>query len=80
MVKLDDDSQVLFLFKEVSSFNKLTHAKTTEKFSNLLINSVSHNLYTPLTQIGEFTQMLKDSLQKGNLRVDRTIGMIGQCL
>jgi len=48
MVKLDEESQVLFLFKEVSSYNKLSKAKITEKFSNLLINSLSHNLFTPL--------------------------------
>jgi len=48
MVKLDEESRVLFLFKEVSSYNKQAHAKMTEKFSNLLINSLSHNLFTPL--------------------------------
>ena len=48
MIKLDDDSQVLFLFKEVSVYNKLSKAKTTEKISNILINSIAHNLFTPL--------------------------------
>ena len=51
MVKLDDDGQVLFLFKEVSAFNKFQKAQTTEKFSNILINSVAHNLFTPLNQL-----------------------------
>lgn len=48
MVKLDEESQVLFLFKEVSKYNKISKAKIREKFSNLLINSLSHNLFTPL--------------------------------
>ena len=48
MIKLDDDSQVLFLFKEVSVYHKLSKAKTTEKISNILINSIAHNLFTPL--------------------------------
>ncbi len=51
MVKLDDESQVLFLFKEVSIYNKLSKAKTTEKFSNILINSIAHNLFTPLNAL-----------------------------
>jgi hypothetical protein len=51
MVKLDDESQVLFLFKEVSMYNKLNKAKTTEKFSNILINSIAHNLFTPLNAL-----------------------------
>ena len=36
MIKLDSDNQVLFLFKEVSVYNKLSKARTTEKFSNIL--------------------------------------------
>jgi hypothetical protein len=48
MIKLDSDNQVLFLFKEVSVYNKLSKARTTEKFSNILINSIAHNLFTPL--------------------------------
>ena len=48
IIKLDDESQVLFLFKEVSVYNKLSKAKTTEKISNILINSIAHNLFTPL--------------------------------
>lgn len=48
LIKLDSENQVLFLFKEVSVYNKLSKAKTTEKFSNILINSIAHNLFTPL--------------------------------
>jgi hypothetical protein len=48
IIKLDDESQVLFLFKEVSVYNKLSKAKTTEKITNILINSIAHNLFTPL--------------------------------
>ncbi len=48
IIKLDDESQVLFLFKEVSVYNKLSKAKTTEKISSILINSIAHNLFTPL--------------------------------
>ena len=51
IVKLDDEHQILFLFKEVSIYNKLSKAKTTEKFSNLLINSIAHNLFTPLNAL-----------------------------
>jgi hypothetical protein len=48
IIKLDDEYQVLFLFKEVSVYNKLSKAKTTEKISSILINSIAHNLFTPL--------------------------------
>lgn len=51
MVKLDDETQVLFLFKEVSTYNKLEKEKTQEKFANILINSIAHNLFTPLNQL-----------------------------
>ena len=51
MVKLDDDLQVLFLFKEISIYNRLSKARTTEKFSNILVNSISHNLNTPLNAL-----------------------------
>ena len=51
IVKLDEESQVLFLFKEVSVYNRLSKARTTEKFSNILINSIAHNLFTPLNAL-----------------------------
>lgn len=51
IVKLDNENQVLFLFKEVSIYNKLSKAQTTEKFSNIMINSIAHNLFTPLNAL-----------------------------
>lgn len=51
IVKLNDQSQIMFLFKEISIYNKLSKAKTTEKFSNILINSIAHNLFTPLNAL-----------------------------
>ena len=63
MVKLDDDSQVLFLFKEVSTYSKMTKAKTTEKFSNILINSIAHNLFTPLNQLIQLNKGMSHLVQ-----------------
>jgi len=60
MVKLDDDSQVLFLYKEVSIYNKLSKAKTTEKFSNILINTIAHNLFTPLNALIQLNKGMSD--------------------
>jgi len=67
------------LFKEVSDYNKLTKAKTTEKLSNLLINSVAHNLYTPLTHLVSLTKMLKIQFESG-IKAENTIGKLGVCL
>jgi len=80
MVKLDDESQVLFLFKEVSVYNKLSQAKTTEKFSNLLINSVAHNLYTPLNQLVGYAQMLKMQMDMASGMANQTLTTMGICL
>ena len=54
IVLLDENAQVLFLFKEVSIYNKLS----TEKFSNILINSIAHNLYTPLNALIQLNRSL----------------------
>ena len=62
MVKLDDDSQVLFLFKEVSIYNKLSKAKTTEKFSNILINTIAHNLYTPINALIQLNKGMSEHI------------------
>lgn len=56
MVKLDEDPQVLFLFKEISIYNRLSKARTTEKFSNILINSIAHNLNTPLNALQQINK------------------------
>ena len=77
MVKLDNDSQVLFLFKEVSIYKKLNKAKTTEKFSNILLNSIAHNLYTPLNALIQLNKNMNYSLEKQN---NENVHMIGICL
>lgn len=56
MVKLDNSKQTLFLFKEVSMYNKISQAKTTEKLQNLMLNSISHNLYTPINSLIQLNQ------------------------
>jgi K+-sensing histidine kinase KdpD len=80
-VKLDDDnSQVLFLFKEISIFNKLSKAQTTEKFSNLLINSIAHNLFTPLNALIQLNKSMSDLIEGQNDIAEKNVQMIGVCL
>jgi glycine betaine/choline ABC-type transport system substrate-binding protein len=80
MVKLDDDSQVLFLFKEVSIYNKLSKAKTTEKFSNILINSIAHNLFTPLNALIQLNKSMSDQIEGLDDAAEKNVQMIGVCL
>ena len=63
MVKLDNDSQVLFLFKEVSIYNRLSKARTTERFTNLLINSIAHNLFTPLNALIHLNKTMAELIE-----------------
>ena len=80
-MKLDDDnSQVLFLFKEISIFNKLSKAQTTEKFSNLLINSIAHNLFTPLNALIQLNKSMSDLIEGQNDIAEKNVQMIGVCL
>ena len=77
IVKLDDKSQVLFLFKEVSIYNKLNKARTTEKFSNILLNSIAHNLYTPLNALIQLNKnMAYSKIEQGK----ESVRMVGICL
>ena len=80
MVKLDDESQVLFLFKEVSMYNKLNKAKTTEKFSNILINSIAHNLFTPLNALIQLNKNMADNANRNKEVSEKNVQMIGCCL
>lgn len=80
MVKLDNETQVLFLFKEVSIYNKLSKAKTTEKFSNILFNSIAHNLYTPLNALIQLNKSMNFMIEKANNIAQHNIHMIGICL
>lgn len=57
---------MLFLFKEVSIYNKLSKAKTTEKFFNLLINSIAHNLYTPLNALIQLNKSISEIISGVN--------------
>ena len=80
MVKLDDDSQVLFLFKEVSIYDKISKAQTKEKFSNILINSIAHNLFTPLNALIHLNKSMSDLIEGFNETAEKKIQMIGICL
>ena len=73
MVKLDEDSQVLFLFKEVSIYNRLSKAKTTEKFSNILINSIAHNLFTPLNALIQLNKSMSDLIEGVNETAEKNV-------
>lgn len=80
MVKLDNDSQVLFLFKEVSIYNRLSKARTTERFTNLLINSIAHNLFTPLNALINLNKTMGELIEGQNSVAEQNGQMIGQCL
>jgi hypothetical protein len=73
IVKLDDESQVLFLFKEVSVYNRLSKARTTEKFSNILINSIAHNLFTPLNALIQLTKSMSDIIVGVNQIAEKNV-------
>ena len=69
----------MFLFKEISIYNKLSKAKTTEKFSNILINSIAHNLFTPLNaliQLNKAQSMVITTIPAAQ----KNCTMIGVCL
>lgn len=80
MVKLDNEEkkvQVLFLFKEVSIYNKLQKAKTTEKFTNILINSIAHNLFTPLNSLISLNKGMQETIDTTNLMAMNLVHQIG---
>ena len=68
------------MFKEVSIYNKLSKAKTTEKFFNLLINSIAHNLYTPLNALIQLNKSISEILSGVNDMAETNVHMIGICL
>ena len=56
-------SQCLVLFKEVSSYQQLKKTQTKEKFTQVLINSTAHNLFTPINGILGITQLLETQVK-----------------
>jgi nitrogen-specific signal transduction histidine kinase len=53
----------LVLLKEVSSYQQLSKMKTKEKYTNVLINSTAHNLFTPINGILGLTQLLEQEVE-----------------
>ena len=70
----------MFLFKEVSVYNRLSKARTTEKFSNILINSIAHNLFTPLNALIQLTKSMSDIIVGVNQIAEKNVQMICICL
>jgi K+-sensing histidine kinase KdpD len=64
----------------VSIYNRLSKARTTEKFSNILINSIAHNLFTPLNAMIQLTKSMSDLILGINEMADKNVQMIGICL
>jgi K+-sensing histidine kinase KdpD len=64
----------------VSVYNRLSKARTTEKFSNILINSIAHNLFTPLNAMIQLTKSMSDLILGINDLADKNVQMIGICL
>ncbi|CDW77828.1 multi-sensor hybrid histidine kinase [Stylonychia lemnae] len=75
----DDKEQVLFLFKEVSSYKRLQFTKTKEKFTNLFLNTTAHNLFTPINGMIGVSQMLEKEIET-NQQALKYISMINNCL
>jgi len=48
VVRMKQERQILFLFKDISTFKKLQKSKTREEFTNVFINSTAHNIFTPI--------------------------------
>ena len=64
----------------MSIYDKLSKAKTTEKFSNILINSIAHNLFTPLNALIHLNKSMSDLIEGFNETAEKKIQMIGICL
>ena len=64
----------------MSIYNRLSKARTTEKFSNILINSIAHNLFTPLNAMIQLTKSMSDLILGINEMADKNVQMIGICL
>ena len=75
----DSNAQVLFLFKEVSSYKKLQTTKTKEKFTNLFLNTTAHNLFTPIHGMIGISQMLEQEVLN-NPQALKYIQMVNDCL
>lgn len=70
----------MFLFKEVSLYNKLSLAKKTDKLTNLLLNSIAHNMYTPLNALIQLNKNLSTVIELENQTVVKLMQMMGLCL
>lgn len=80
IVKLEDQSQTLFLFKEMSIYNKLSFKKNMNKMQNLMLNSISHNLYTPINGLIELNKNMSTIVEIQTEQSMKVMQMMGICL
>lgn len=71
--------QCLVLFKEVSSYQQMKKTQTREKFTQVLINSTAHNLFTPINGILGLTQLLEAQVET-NALASRYVQIMKKCL
>ncbi|CDW71973.1 multi-sensor hybrid histidine kinase [Stylonychia lemnae] len=61
---LIQESQILIVFKEVSTYKKLQKTKHREKFTNIFINSTAHNIFTPINGLIGILQLIQQECQR----------------
>lgn len=72
-------SQCLVLFKEVSSYQQLKKTQTKEKFTQVLINSTAHNLFTPINGILNLISLLEAQVENNPI-ASRYVQIMKKCL
>ncbi|TNV86645.1 hypothetical protein FGO68_gene11630 [Halteria grandinella] len=72
-------SQCLVLLKEVSSYQQLKKTQTKEKFTQVLINSTAHNLFTPINGIVNLTHLLETQVEN-NPMANKYVQIMKTCL
>ncbi|CDW91743.1 multi-sensor hybrid histidine kinase [Stylonychia lemnae] len=56
---LEQEGQLLIVFKEISAYKKLQKTKHREKFTNIFINSTAHNIFTPINGLIGIMQLIQ---------------------
>ena len=64
LVSVDEKYYLLLIFENISDKVKLGEVNAKLNYSSMLIDSLSHELFTPLHQILTMTKQLVDNLQR----------------
>lgn len=76
---LEEEKQLVLLFKEITTSKNLQQSVVRENFTNVFINSTAHNIFTPINGMKVIIELMAFEVARNSKAVEY-VHMLKDCL